>query len=588
MATTDDTLRHSSMMHIQRWIITLIVVALTTAACTARAIPTEPATATSTVPSTPTDTPLVAAHRIQVRVVDGVGEFYDTVTGEQFVPRGMNYNRFLRSANGELNDNVLSTTRYDPATIEADFTAIQALGFNVIRIMLETCGFHENGCITNASGRLNPAYFANLADFLERARAHGLYVMVASNTLPDDGYWINATASLQDEYFHSANNEFLNPKAVPIYVDYWESVVRALIEADAPLDAIWAYQLRQEHHFHWNYAPLNLEAGLITTANGKTYNLANPDDKTRLIDEGLVYWADTLRSAIRDLDPTALVTVGFFVPNEPYPVRGDDPRLVRTAYFLRNATVDFVDLHHYAGNGVDDNQIWENFGLIGMDDMPIVLGEQGAIRNWYSSEDRAAGAVMGLEVTSCRVGFDGWLVWGWRGDELRDIWWASEGEGMIARVVAPVERPDPCTYGEFDFIRYNVAPQATITASSAVDGLPAQNVADGTPNHWNAAALSPQWVELALADPTNIDAIVLTVAQDPSGQSVHEIWVRQVGEDLKLVETFNGLTNEGDVLTFHPEEPLIGVDLVRVVTTEVLDLWPAWHEIELLTTIPPG
>jgi hypothetical protein len=499
----------------------------------------------------------------------------------------MNYNRFLRSVNGDLNDNVLTTTHYDPQTVEEDFTAMRALGFNVVRIMLETCGFHENGCITDASGRLNPAFFINVADLLERAKAHGLYVMVASNTLPDDGYWINATASLQDEHFQSANNEFLNPKAVPIYVDYWESVVRALIAADAPLDAIWAYELRQEHHFHWNYAPMDLEAGLITTANGTSYDLASPADKTRLIDEGLVYWADTLRSAIREIDPTALVTVGFFVPNEPHPVRGDDLRLVRTAYFLRNASVDFVDLHHYAGNGVDDDQIWENFGLIGVENMPIVLGEHGAIGNWYSSEDRAAGAVMGLEVAACRVGFDGWLVWGWRGDQLRDIWWASEGEGMIANVVAPVERPDPCAFGEFDFISYNVAPQATITASSAVDGFPAQNVADGTPNHWNAAALSPQWVELALANPTDIDAIVLTVAQDPPGLSVHQIWIRQVGADLKLVEAFNQVTTEGDILTFRPEEPLIGVDLVRVVTTSVLNLWPAWHEIEVLTKLPP-
>lgn len=544
--------------------------------------PTQPPTITPT--ATPNPLP---AHRIQVRVVNGAGEFYDSETGERFVPRGMNYNRFLYSVSGDLNDNLLSTTRYDPDTIEADFSAMQAMGFNVVRIMLETCGVHVNGCITNASGRLNPEFFVNVADFLERAKAHGLYVLMASNTLPDDGYWINATARLQDEQFQSGANEFLNPAAFPLYIDYWESVIQALIEASAPLDAIWAYELRQEHHFDWNYAPMNLDAGLITTANGATYDMANPDDKVRMIDEGLVYWADSLRSAIRAIDPTALVTVGFFVPNEPHPVRGNDPRLVRTAYFLRNASVDFVDLHHYAGNGVDDNEIWENFGLIGVEEMPIVLGEQGAIKDWYSSEDRAAAAVMGLEVASCQVRFDGWLVWGWRGDDLRDIWWASENEGWIARVVAPVERPDPCAYGEFDFIRYNVAPQAAITASSAVEGLPAENVADGTPDYWNSAALSPQWVELALAAPTDVTSIVLTVAQDPPGYSVHQLWVRQVGGELTLVYTFEGETAENDILTYAPADTLVGVDLVRVVTTEVLDLWPAWHEIEILTSNPP-
>ena len=586
-----------------RKVVFALAVGWTFAACmvSSTAVPTEPSVPTSTAAvsetaapppsststSQPTPTPH-AAHRIQVRVVDGVGEFYDTETGEKFVPRGMNYNRFLTSADGRLNDNVLSTTRYDPETVDADFTAMRALGFNVVRIMLETCGFYPNGCVQGPDGRLNPAFFDNLADFLERAKAHGLYVMVASNTLPDDGYWINATAGLQDTFFQSANNEFLNPAAVPIYIDYWESVVQALIDSGAPLDVIWAYELRQEHHFHWDAAPMNLEAGVVTTANGTSYDLADPEAKLRMIDEGLVYWADTLRSAIRAIDPTALVTVGFFVPNEPHPVRGDDPRLVRTAYFLRNSSMDFVDLHHYAGNGVDDDQIWENFGVEGVGALPLVLGEHGAIGNWYSSEDRAAAAVLGLEVAACRAGFDGWLVWGWRGDESHDIWWASEGMGWIAQVVAPVERPDPCEYEVFNFIRFNVALQATVTASSALEGAPAENVADGTPKLWNASALSPQWVELALAAPADVVSIVLTVAQDPAGPSRHELWVRQAGGELVRVQVFEGVTAEGDVLAWDPAEPLMGVDLVRVVTTALGDLWPAWHEIEVLTQTPPG
>jgi hypothetical protein len=155
-------------------------------------------------------------------------------------------------------------------------------------------------------------------------------------------------------------------------------------------------------------------------------------------------------------------------------------------------------------------------------------------------------------------------------------------------VVAPIERPDPCEYGEFDFIRYNVAPQATITASSAVDGSLAQNVADGTPNLWNASALSPQWVQLELAAPTDIETIILTVAQDPPGPSTHQLWVRHVGGELTLIHTFDGTTNEGDILTFQPDEPLIGVNLVKVVTTRLSNnLWPAWHEIEVLTANPP-
>jgi len=287
---------------------------------------------------------------------------------------------------------------------------------------------------------------------------------------------------LVDSTFDSANNEFLNPAAVPFYVDYWESVVQGLVDRGAPLDVIWAYELRQEHHFHLDYAPLSLNSGIVTTANGKAYDMASAADKVRMVDEGLVYWADLIRDRIRDIDPSAPVTVGFFTPNSPNPVLGpSETRLVQTRYFLRNSQIDFVDLHHYPGNGVDDAEVWENLGIDGVVDKPLVLGEYGAYSSWWSDSVRAASAVMGMEVDSCRVGFDGWLAWAWRGDMATDIHWAVDGAGEIAQVLAPNERPDPCENGSFDFIRYNWAPDAIVTASSSDPLFPPANAIDETP-----------------------------------------------------------------------------------------------------------
>jgi hypothetical protein len=542
---------------------------------------------------TPTLTPgEPAAERwIGVRVVDGVGEFYDTRTGDRFVPRGMNYNRFLPASSlGGLADNLFTTRHYDPATVETDMDEMAALGFNTLRVMIETCD-PGDGCIARgpASAELNLDYIDNVVDFLRRARDHGLVVMIASNTLPDDSFWLHQTAALQDDRFQSANNEFLNPRAVPLYVDYWTKVVRALVERGAPTEVIWAYQLRQEHHFQAAFPPFTLTSGTVSTANGQTYDMASPADKERMVDEGLVHWADVLRSAIRETDPGALVTVGFFVPNAPNPIMDPtDSRLVRTAYFLRNSTADFVDLHHYSGNGVDDAHIWENFGIAGVDDKPIVLGEYGAFRHWWSGPVAAATAAMGMEVGACRVGFDGYLLWAWRGDQSPDIWWANEGDRQVARAVAPVERPDPCQYGAFDFARYNVAVAATARASSAVEGLPASNVNDGTSAHWNAAEQAPGYVELRLASPSQIDEFVLVVAQDPPGPSVHQLWVQRTGGDLERVHVFRGVTREGDVLRHVPPEPLRDVEVVRVVTRQLGNLAPAWHEIELLSSVPPN
>jgi hypothetical protein len=48
-------------------------------------------------------------HRIGVRAVDGEGELFDRLTGEQFVPRGMN---LIRLAAGR--HSTLDVDRYDP------------------------------------------------------------------------------------------------------------------------------------------------------------------------------------------------------------------------------------------------------------------------------------------------------------------------------------------------------------------------------------------------------------------------------------------------------------------------------------------
>ena len=82
---------------------------------------------------------------------------------------------------------------------------------------------------------------------------------------------------------------------------------------------------------------------MVTAANGETYDMSAQADKDRIVDEGLTYWADLIRGDIRSLDPMALVTVGFFTPNQPNEVMpAGDTRLVRTSYFLRNSAIEFV------------------------------------------------------------------------------------------------------------------------------------------------------------------------------------------------------------------------------------------------------
>lgn len=552
--------------------VTAVAVIVAIGGCSAPPVVPEPS---------PEPSPAVE-HRIGVRTVDGHGEFFDVASGERFVPRGMNYNRWITpDGRGGFADDVLTVAHYDPVTVAADLAEMSDLGFNTVRMLIDTC-LPRSGCTGTGPGgtEVNGDYLDNVADFLRLAGEHGMVVLVSSNTLPDDSWWVNETGRLQSRKFEGASNEILNPDAVPVYVDYWRGLVQGLVDRDAPLQHVLGYELRQEQHVWLNEAPLNLERGTVTTANGRTYNMASPADKDRMIDEGLVYWADLLREEIRSIDPGALVTVGFFTPNYPNQVQGpDELRLVRTHYFLRNASVDFVDIHHYPGNGVDDADIWENFGLEGAEEMPIVLGEFGGIRHWWPDEATAAAAVMGLEVAACRVGIDGFITWAWRGDNNSGEYYATDGEREIAQVVAPVNRPDACEPAAFNFVRFNVARTATATATSERPGAEAARVNDDSPQHWNAAGRAPQWVQLDLAEPASVASIELVVAQDPPGPSVHELWVQQAGGGLVRVDVFDGVTTDGDVLRWAPATPLPDVVRVRVVTTSLPGLDPAWREI---------
>jgi predicted amidohydrolase YtcJ len=128
----------------------------------------------------------------------------------------------------------------------------------------------------------------------------------------------------------------------------------------------------------------------------------------------------------------------------------------------------------------------------------------------------------------------------------------------------------------------DIAATAEVTASSELPGNPVSNVVDGTPAHWNASDLAPQWVEFRFSDPVDVVAITLEVAQDPSGHSVHELWIGRLGNPLELVHLFEGVTSDGDVLTYQPDAAIGGVEVVRVITTSLGDLYPAWREIEIL------
>jgi F5/8 type C domain/Cellulase (glycosyl hydrolase family 5) len=519
---------------------------------------------------TPTSSPSSIGHRIGVRVVDGAGEFFDQQTGQKFVPRGFDWVRLSGGGHASFDEGV-----YDPAGTDAEFTRIAAQGYNTIRVFLNT---YEGG-VLGVTTPLSSTYLDRVADFLDRAAGHGLYVVLTQDELAGATHYGFAS----DPGIESINAVYLSKGGVSTDARYFGDLARELVGRGARLDALLAYELRNELYFTDKYPPFSLASGSVTTANGETYDMASQDDRWRMLEDNVLHWIEVSRSAILAVDPTALVTVGFFQPQGPVPSRIGDDRLIETRRAISESSADFIDLHGYPGGELNLDDLVTNFKLPAETAKPILMGEFGASHFAYPSIDDAVMALVNWQIESCTYGFDGWLLWPWDSADQPEFWSGVDENARLAEVLAPTTRPDPCTLGPLD-LATDLTHGATAEASSTAPGFPPSNAIDGLADtYWNAATVAPQWIRIDLGSARTVEEIRLNVAQDPPGQSRHVVSVRSAGGDWHEVHVFKGITENGQLLIFRPDSPLMNVRYVRIETTALAaDLWPAWREIRVL------
>jgi hypothetical protein len=385
----------------------------------------------------PAETPRpVITHRISIREVDGIAEFYDRQTGERFIPRGYNYVRVapMSAADPALWHSTLNPGYYEPERAEAALQAMHAAGYNVVRIFVDCCRAGSN--VGDPRGGISAPYLENVIDFLERATANGIFVLLISDLTPAQGgyddMWQHCCS-----VFDGENLRYLTLGGHRGERRFNQDFIRALIERQAPLETIFAYDLTNEVHFSVDKPPFSLTSGRVTTANRQTYDMADPDDKQRMMDENLVYWINQQRAAILEVDPTALVTVSF-------PAINAGQTTVHPGPAVWESEADFVDLHAYLGWGLSLEQYMGRFGVDEPPEKPIILGEFGASRRAFATATAASLQLVDWQAASCAYGFDGWLLWTWDAEEQSELWHGMSDEGEINAALAPVNRPDPC------------------------------------------------------------------------------------------------------------------------------------------------
>lgn len=398
---------------------------------------------------------VLAPHRIATRLTSTIAEFFDRTTGNAFTPRGNNYVRLAAQTwpNGgpPAYHSALNVGLYDANAMDTALTVMEANGYNTVRMWLNGC-CHDN-TLGNPAGGLSSAYLANVVDFLQRAKNHNIFVIFTIDWVPLFGGYTDQYASCGQQQFSDYNALNLCAGGVKANTIFFHDLVQALIAEHAPLDAIIAYELRNEYYYYSNLPPLSLTSGTVTTADGQTYDMSSQTSRQQMMDDGLIYFTNQVRAAIVALDPTALVTVGFFVPQGPNPARIGDIRVIQVYPIIANSNVDFVDLHPYAlAGGLSLAQYVQNFGFTGFQQQkPVVMAEFGELQSDYPVESTAATVAHDWQVQSCSYGFKGWVWFTWDTTNAEyDLvggpryWSATMGSGLVNQALAPAARPDPC------------------------------------------------------------------------------------------------------------------------------------------------
>ncbi len=545
-------------------------------------------TARPTMPPEPTATTQPAAmevDRIQVRTISGAAEFYNTGTGEKFIPRGVNYVHFFKDERGVYRDAVMSTADYDPAEVRAAFKHLGEFGYNSVRIFFDPCSWGPD-CLTNWEGEgLNPGYLDNMADLMNIAAEEGIYIIFTANAIPDGGqYWAYFDSiffSTDHTGFEDARNaDYLHAAGVETKRKIWTDLLNGLQERNAAFSTVLGWSLTNEYWLWGEAAPFSLGSGTVTTANGRTYDMSDPAQKAQMAVDGTQYFIEEIVSEIKAIDPLALTTMGF------YPPAINAERYIMTPQLLPIAPVDFWDFHAYYSSGLSISDTADSYGMAGYVDKPIIMGETAA---GYENVPSAASALVnGLDwiAASCEKGFGGWLYWGyypWPEDLNGKPWAMLEDDELIFKYMSPESQPDPCAVPELPFS--NAARGKRVTASNFDPSRPPGNAVDGDITEWNAGGFPPQWIEIDLGVPASINQVGMVVDQWPASITRHHVTARRSDGSIVILGQFDSFTTSLKNLRIHLPSPLADVVAVRITTLES-NSFVAWREVDVISWDP--
>jgi endo-1,4-beta-mannosidase len=385
--------------------------------------------------------------RIGVRKpAESPAEFYRTDTGTRFTPVGFNHTVLGTGPRGW--HATFNTDTYDPEAMESTLSRMAALGANTVRVWV--WGTQDEAGFTGArdGAGLNPAYMANIIDFLRRCTAHGIHAVAILDHVPGNaGYRaIGARADAEDENpaVEGYNRQYLTRGSIEAKAAAAADFVRHIREADPRLlNAVLGWSLANEVCVRANLPPFSNDAGTARNATGATYDLSDTTARQALYDEGILYWVNTLTAAIKREDPDALVTAGMWTsdahgrpPVNGVRPDGGDPRFPPRPSVLGgpDSALDFIDVHIYPWDGTATVRAdAHERDLLAGSAKAAIVGEYGVFKN--KPADEAKTMMRAMLEQAVTMGYRGGLHWVWDLTETPGQTWSAVEEDIGAYVM---------------------------------------------------------------------------------------------------------------------------------------------------------
>lgn len=120
---------------------------------------------------------------------------------------------------------------------------------------------------------------------------------------------------------------------------------------------------------------------------------------------------------------------------------------------------------------------------------------------------------------------------------------------------------------------------SALYASTTYGTSGASRAADGDlGTSWNAGGFAPRWILLDLGQLSAVSKVRLNVSQSPDGNTTHQIYGGPKADNMILLGTLNGFTEDGQWLELLTQASNVRYLRVKTVASPS---WVGWREIQV-------